>query len=98
MTTATNHCTASPICELEDGHAWDSVAATGMPVRWHARTFGRVEISQEENVTGDGSHVLTAPAVFVGELLQCLPADDAAALGSDLTAAAQWLRGTDRAL
>ncbi len=97
MTSTENHCTISAICELEEGHSWDSVVATGMPVRWHARTFGRVEISQEETLAADGSQVLTAPTVFVGELLECLPTDDAAALGADLTAAAEWLRGTDRA-
>ncbi len=97
MTSTENHCTISPICELEDGHSWDSVVATGKPVRWHARTFGKVEISQEETLAADGSHVLNSPAVFVGELLECLPADVAAVLGADLTAAAEWLRGMERA-
>ncbi len=91
MTSTENHCMISPICELEDGHSWDSVVATGKPVRWHARTFGNVEISQEETVSDDGSHVLSPPAVFVGEVLECLSADEAAALGVGLEAASDWL-------
>ena len=91
MTSTENHCMISPICELEEGHSWDSVVATGKPVRWHARTFGNVEISQEETVTDDGSHVLSPPAVFVGEVLECLSADKAATLGAGLIAASDWL-------
>lgn len=91
MTGTKNHCMISPICELEEGHSWDSVVASGKPVRWHARTFGNVEISQEETVTDDGSHVLNPPAIFVGEMLECLSADEAAALGAGLVAASDWL-------
>lgn len=86
-----DRCKASPICELEHDHAWDSVSATGHPTRVHVRKFGRVDVIQDETITDTGV-TLPPPYVFVGEVENELSADAAAGLAADLLAAAGLVR------
>lgn len=92
MIPQANPCRAVDFCELLADHPWD-VLPTGEPSRFHAVTFGDVELVVEEVVRTQNAAHGRAPVHFgavevrISDALEYRSAEQAAELVASLTAA-----------